>query len=772
MGTRGRAKRAARRGRNAGQNSPAPVARDDEQAAIDQATAAAHEQLAVNMMTQATEATARLENSRKRLLEILKSTDSVDLVSRASIIYLNFDPNTHRESDSDQSPAHIEYLAFQAMATGWTRHNDNNPEDALESTYEALTVVREMFEDSKVLLSANLFNESKDLDTTQAKALEYSYRARLHSLGIRSTGYREHLFAVFEECFEPFEKELRSHLGFTAKEAVEVVIALGETLTTKINRNELGKAQGLQEYIRQVKRARRGKKTPGFTPPPDLVKLPWTEALSRIRFIDTSQIFSAPQEVFVFTAEEVADHCSLSPATCDAFLKAFSCHPSDFNEAHHSFPGGAHPLTAKPVIDLNHRYMIPVIGTIHDTLRARLEDLICSNAKLWKRYLIHRGKYLERKSVELLTQSLPGAQSWQGVDWKSPHAAGELDGLINSDMVTLRLQCKAGRLSASTRRGATDRMRKDVGTLIQAAANQHETLEKALSASSDGAELGFTDDQAAALDAPIQFEVIVCLDDVTVWSTMTSGLKELGMLSEQRPVPWVLSLTDLLVVTDLLEGPLLIHYLLRRSRIERDGRVRAHDELDWVGNYISDGLHFDYIFDLFDAPDAVFLATYTEDIDSWYFWRAGARSVPTEKPQQTLPPAFAQFIRRLETERPKYWIIAALALLEGDDQCRSLWEHNLQRINQRVNENGWTNATQTFRDRLGLTIFLDYRIGAPDVRIQVREYCEQKADQTGLLYWVGISEDRDSRLFITLIERGPRSGLLDLFVVSNRNSDE
>ena len=58
-------------------------------------------------------------------------------------------------------------------------------------------------------------------------------------------------------------------------------------------------------------------------------------------------------------------------------------------------------------------------------------------------------------------------------------------------------------------------------------------------------------------------------------------------------MPWVLSLTDLMAVTDLLQGAELVHYLLRRQRIERDGRIEAHDELDWVGHYLKEGLYFD-----------------------------------------------------------------------------------------------------------------------------------------------------------------------------------
>ena len=144
--------------------------------------------------------------------------------------------------------------------------------------------------------------------------------------------------------------------------------------------------------------------------------------------------------------------------------------------------------------------------------------------------------------------------------------------------------------------------------------------------------IGFSEDQAEALQAPLQFEVIVCLDDVTVWSTEAHELRDIGALPRDRDIPWVLSLTDLMAVVDLLEGSQLVQYLVRRQRISATARVSAHDELDWVGYYISEGLFFDQFFEGDDPPDVFRLASYTEPTDAWYFTRAGARSVPAQNP--------------------------------------------------------------------------------------------------------------------------------------------
>lgn len=207
-----------------------------------------------------------------------------------------------------------------------------------------------------------------------------------------------------------------------------------------------------------------------------------------------------------------------------------------------------------------------------------------------------RAKFLERTSVELLASVLPGSLYWHSVSWHSSTSSGELDGLVTVDDVSLLLQCKAGRMSAPARRGSTARMKRDVGKLIKEAAEQHRALSDAITEHGKPP-TGFDTVQAHALEALLQFEVIVCLDDVTVWSTHAHELRDISALPEGRHVPWILSLTDLMAVVDLLQGTNLINYLVRRQRIERDGRIYAHDELDWVGHYILEGLFFDAYFE-------------------------------------------------------------------------------------------------------------------------------------------------------------------------------
>lgn len=359
---------------------------------------------------------------------------------------------------------------------------------------------------------------------------------------------------------------------------------------------------------------------------------------------------------------------------------------------------------------------------------------------------------MEECSARRLREALPGATSWTGVEWRGETDASDLDALVRCDDLALRVQCKAGRVSPAARRGAPS-MAEDVRAVISDAAHQHARLIKALADQPPQA-LGFAHEQAPALMAPLTVEVIVCLDEVTVWSTETHRLRHLVALPDAEQVPWVLSLADLMAVTDLLSGAQLAHFLTRRQRLEREGRVEAHDELDWVGHYIKDGLFFDAYFDGPEPVDAFRLLSYTEPIDTWYFARAGLLSRPVPQPEQQLPPGLSALLRRLEHDRPVHWLTAAVLLLNGDDQSRSLTDDFMRHTVKRARAVGWSNASQVFAS-YGLTLWADRRLTADRLPAVMMAYADQKITETARPNWLTLGLARDGRLAVVVRETDP-----------------
>ena len=688
----------------------------------------------------------RREERRRRLLQILATCGAAEVVAFASLVYLRMDPNTFKEWESDRLTSHIEYLALQSLAvTASQPTSDMHPLEVSALAAEAVQIVRDLFQDQVTLVNAERINRRNDDD----KAREYSLRAQLESMAVRGSAYQEHHERVLVGCLTPFDDDCLRILGFTVRDALMLPQAVHEIVDgSRLAARAKKAAEWRALMLRTLRRARANPSEYPMTPP-GLLTGSLAEAKRNVERFSWLYLYHDAESLLTITALELSDQTKIPVARCEALLSAFACDPEQFDERVHAFPSGGHPVTQQPLLRSGSGFLLPVPSSFVESIRPRVEDLLRPHNALWQRYLRHRARWVEAEACRIFGGALRGSRQWTNLKWKSRDRRGELDGLVACDDFTLRIQAKAGRISTAARRGAPDRMRKQVGDLVRVGGEQHAALAAALD-ETPPSDLGFDRAQADALAAPIQIEVIVCLDEVTIWSTETHELVEIGMIAPDRPVPWVLSLTDLMATADLLRDGPLIHYITRRQRLEADGRISAHDELDWLGNYLHDGLFFDSYFADGDVPTKFQLLSFTESIDSWYFARAGVRTVETSKPAVPLPIGLATLIERLSSEQPKHWTVACLALLDGDLVSWEVWERSLQRVPVRLRREGWTNTSMIYRKRYGVTLFIDYRVITPSSMFDyLAAYCKQKAERESEGMWIGVGEAATGGLVVT-----------------------
>lgn len=707
-----------------------------------------HEQMVEQLIAGLPDMEAKQQELRAQLINILGRVDPVDLLARASLSYLLMDPDSYVESEIDRSPAHIEYLALQVLEVGLSSPGEADPVSAYRLTSESIHLVRTLFElaSRKITLTGVAAQRERPDD----QSIEHSWRAKIHSLGIRGMGYEEHTSRIIRGCLDPFDSDCRRVMGFTAVEAIALARGISSLIAQRMNSRGPQAAAIGSELLTQYKRERRGRKVEKRLFSDEDLRLPWSAIQVAIQLRVEAWMFAEARAIALITPDQLAEHCSIDIMACQAFLDAFTCSEGEYNPEHHAYPVGVHPLTARPILQVENAYLTPAPTSLPDAIRPRMEDLIAQDQKLWERYAAARGIYVEHEATALLGGALPGSRTWNNIEWSSRSDGSDLDGLVSADDVTIRVQCKAGRMTAPARRGSSDRIKRNLRDLVKDAANQHNALKQAL-LDEGAAAIGFTAEQVIALSQPFQFEAVVTLDELTTWATETSRLRDLDILPADGALPWVVCLADLMAIVDLLSGAQLIHYLIRRLRIERHGHVSAHDELDWVGHYITEGLHFDWILGEENPPDVLRLTSYTDPIDAWYFTRAGWRTNKAPKPEQPIPARLKAFLKRLERERPQHWTTASIALLDGDEESRSEWERALVRTKKTVMRQGWSNATQGFNGRLGITLWFDYRHAEEDVRRTLQVYCEKKARDTHQDLWIGIGESVTSSLFVTLI---------------------
>ena len=697
----------------------------------------------------------RRTQARARLLEILREADRPELVAQAALTYQIHDPETFRESENERQPSHLEYLALQAAGIGFAAdiQGEVMPAEQAHQSGEAMHLVQKIFATSQMLLPIRSAKEMREVKDEPSILDEFQVWARAHSMSVRGSGYVEHLDRVAFGCFDPMEDDCRRLLGFTAREAIQFVEAIEELWTVRTRE----RAEGFREVVQSLKKAIKRVRRKGIRTPDDsyfemLASLPPTKAEEAVVGMHFTATFWDAFATASVSPQELADATGISEEAVAAFLRSFTFNESDYREQHHAYPYGSQPPTLTPFYEVDGRYLIPALGTFREALRPRMEDLLADGQDAWERYLDTRSRFVETESTQILSHVLPGSQSWTRLAWRSATTQGELDGLVACDDIALRIQAKSGRISESARRGSRERILKELKEQIGEAFDQHQTLTRALAESSCES-IGIEPQACAALALPAQIEVIVTLDQINPWSPEHHKMRDALSLDSSRPMPWMISLMDLMVVGDLVQGTEFLDFLFRRFKLEAFEKIIAHDEIDWLGRYISDGLHFDPYFASDQPPDILALGSHTEDIDRWYFSRSGTIEREIPKPKQPLPSNLRNLIERLQDQRPPHWLMGSVCLLIGGDESRQQLDDTYVRLASNP-ESTVVDTTLAFEGLCGISLAVDHTEPVERMGLKGHRYAKDKMKGHGYAIWVVIMEGLGRELKVQIIPKG------------------
>jgi hypothetical protein len=175
--------------------------------------------------------------------------------------------------------------------------------------------------------------------------------------------------------------------------------------------------------------------------------------------------------------------------------------------------------------------------------------------------------------------------------------------------------------------------------------------------------------------------IVVTLDSLsfiapTIWQLAGTKLMPPGVA-----IPWVVSLAELEIITDIAARPeQLVHFLRRRARLNQLGGRIASDELDWWMYYLRRNLYFED-----DQPETLTqFPSLTDPIDAYYLYLRGRRKRPAPKPTQELSHDLRLLLEFLEHERPPGHLAAACTLLDFSLLGRKRLLRDLDRLRRRA----------------------------------------------------------------------------------------
>lgn len=352
-----------------------------------------------------------------------------------------------------------------------------------------------------------------------------------------------------------------------------------------------------------------------------------------------------------------------------------------------------------------------------------------------RKYVKGREQFVTAKTLECLSRSLPGAQSYQNLYYGNDSAnRAETDGLLIYDDIAIIVEAKGKLLSFAARRGYSKRVERDFRELIDKAFSQ--AVRTATFLRSKGT-AEFTDHKGnpvVTIDGrsfrKIYF-VNPLFDGMDPLAIELADARRAGLLAAHMEWPWSVSINDLCVVTDILDSPtLFLLYMDRRLRFNvHSAWFRVHDELDLLDYFLHRGLFLEQK----PAKNADFVQWQadTREMDRYYAARASGKELPP-KPRPSLPPAIISFVSGIERSGVPGRIVLATEILALGAEIHRQIVDTLPLLLTRLTERHLPQSVALIRDGIGVSLwFTD--TSTPRVRehLLFENRCNKHAHKAG-----------------------------------------
>ncbi|MGD0207600.1 MAG: hypothetical protein ABSC89_08350 [Verrucomicrobiota bacterium] len=617
---------------------------------------------------------------------LIAKHNSFELLANLTVGRLFINPETYKETSHHHGDALVEYATLLSLKSPFSSGNEPFVGKAYDDIVERLEEI--------IGTTIWFYSFEGAGEATPTTRLDELHRETITAeLIIRNPGYPHHLDEVLISLFQPFDPWLLKTLGFTITD----LLSIEKAVRHLINKRFLDSRTNAQTFEKQFRDEFEEFKKSGYAISERrriyfemLRPLPTGQAKRAITELHAVSFFTRLGAEFSFTARELSEASGVTIERVNATLHVFSLH---FGSVSTDFlwPKPDHPLKQQPFIQHEDRFMCPNAKLFAWAIRPMLERLLNPDTKacpeatkeVWAKYSDKRADFLEKESLRLLSLALRRATTYQNLKYEFENGgrtqAGELDGLVIFDKTLILVEAKAGSFPLKARAGFRNAIRENLKKLV-AEAHEQALAAKSFIEASEKPIFHLTNGDQLILDKR-QFErvlmMVVTLESLDIFCANLHQTADLGLFPSGE-LPWVLQLFDLRVIAEAIEFPSqLVHYLQRRLRVHRIKKLEAHDDLDWFGCYLSDGL----VFDQYEhaGPDSLRLGSFTTDFDNYYFYKQGIRKTPTEMPRQKMPDLFRKVVLGVDASEIKGHSEAVCMLLDFDDVAKKQFTETLAR---------------------------------------------------------------------------------------------
>lgn len=511
---------------------------------------------------------------------------------------------------------------------------------------------------------------------------------RTQTTAIRNWTYPMLALKTVYEILEPVDKKLFDKKGLKIKNVFQTIQKMIETMEDRANEHiqlisKWYKSESIEElaelYLQTYPKQQISRKE-------IIIALSKFNNMEKAKAMLLCKTDLSLVDIFRFTNEDIKflvgnDDIFEAVKNCFEDLTYQLGDLSDFNK---EFLFMGNPIWNKPFIkDTDTSIFFFSANTLYHNTFDLIEKILENDNELLTVYYDARAEYLEIKTAEVMSEHFPGASIIKGAKWKLDNQEFENDVIVEYDDYVFTIEAKSGRITAPSKRGAINRLEREIKELIQEPYIQSKRL------IDEVINRGTLEVHASDGTHYLNWEgkrIIQISVTLEMLGSLSGTPRELidGELLSSNVLNCInISLTDLISVFNALEYPCQkIHYLQKRVFFQKNFFYKA-DELDLLQFYLETGFNVD---EESMGDNLLVLYGFSRSLD--VFFTEYYRGEEPAKPEGHLIDWFSKIFKRyLESQESlNYDIVFRMLDILPRDQKKA--EKNVSEVIKDVTVNG------------------------------------------------------------------------------------
>jgi len=525
--------------------------------------------------------------------QIIEKFDPLDILAYVSVKNLFGNPETYAESSFEGKQLIPEIIQNIILKNNFDKYKSRTNRKIIPEIEPPIKELLHRLNDY------TLYNPILQEGFSDAEK-EIYFKTVIHFLNIRGSAYPQHYKLIALELFKKINFKLNEK-GFSIEEYFQTIEEIEKQINDNINQLNREHKIFIKFSDEEMKK--------------DIE--PQTILQKYLKSSEKRRKNLHPENTMMKENFEIKINDHINKKVLELLTLEFGCN----NEWQSPFDKS--DISIKPVVKADDKYycfIAPhlirnVISIIESSLNQQEKDLI--------NYHELKGNYFEKKILTIFRKVLSNSKICPNLYYSK----GEIDGIIvqGKKILLIEIKGKKKRIIAGNQ-DILALTKEDFKAHINEAYVQSK---KALDYIKKQEIVVFKDKNKKIVlkikkeDVEEIYLVNISIEDFSIMATDLNLVKLWDSeLLKGEVYPWILNIYDLIVISDLIENQEdFMDYLKQRIKINKDYELKAGDELDFLGYYLTHGSLSKT--DDIKKNQSPLIHGYSENVDKWYAYLRG-----------------------------------------------------------------------------------------------------------------------------------------------------